>query len=142
MSLRQESSHVFVDSCFFIAVLNPKDDLHAIAKQAEEDLKHPRFVTTDFVLVEVLSYFARQASEARSAAARLVKKVMDRPDFEVVPTTREWFMRGFDLFEARPDKEYSLVDCVSFEVMRRRGIQRALTGDHHFEQEGFERLLR
>ena len=41
----------------------------------------------------------------------------------------------------RFDKNYSLCDAVSFILMRRRGLYEALTTDHHFEQEGFRRLL-
>jgi hypothetical protein len=40
------------------------------------------------------------------------------------------------------DKSYSLCDAVSFVLMRRHGLTEALTTDHHFEQEGFARLLR
>jgi uncharacterized protein len=46
------------------------------------------------------------------------------------------------LYERRPDKSWSLTDCISFVVMQRDGISEALTGDHHFEQAGFVRLLK
>lgn len=46
-----------------------------------------------------------------------------------------------NLLFARQDKSYSLCDAVSFVVMRQRNITKALTTDHHFEQEGFQRLL-
>jgi hypothetical protein len=39
---------------------------------------------------------------------------------------------------ARPDKEWSLTDCISFVAMNERNITDALTSDHHFEQAGFE----
>lgn len=45
------------------------------------------------------------------------------------------------LWEQRPDKDWSLVDCASFVVMGQRGLADALTGDHHFTQAGFVRLL-
>lgn len=47
-----------------------------------------------------------------------------------------------EFLQARPDKNYSLCDAVSFMVMGQRGMTDALTTDHHFEQEGFTRLLR
>lgn len=46
-----------------------------------------------------------------------------------------------NLLQVRLDKTYSLCDAISFVLMREHGIQEALTTDHHFEQEGFRRLL-
>jgi predicted nucleic acid-binding protein len=46
-----------------------------------------------------------------------------------------------DLYRNRADKNWSLTDCISFVVMKRKGITEALTGDHHFEQAGFKALL-
>jgi predicted nucleic acid-binding protein len=48
---------------------------------------------------------------------------------------------AMDLLRARPDKNYSLCDAMSFLAMGQHGITEALTTDHHFEQEGFKRLL-
>jgi uncharacterized protein len=47
-----------------------------------------------------------------------------------------------DLFEQRQDKDRSLTDCLSFVVMQDEGIALALTGDKHFEQAGFNPLLK
>jgi predicted nucleic acid-binding protein len=46
-----------------------------------------------------------------------------------------------NLFEDRPDKGYSLTDCMSMQVMRRDGLTEVLTNDHHFSQEGFRILF-
>jgi len=46
--------------------------------------------------------------------------------------------RGLKLYTERPDKDWSLTDCISFVVMEEHGIIEALTGDHHFEQAGFK----
>ena len=54
----------------------------------------------------------------------------------------ELFASGSDLYAQRLDKDWSLTDCISFVVMRERGIAEALTADHHFEQAGFTILLR
>src|SRR5438105_965772 len=45
------------------------------------------------------------------------------------------------LYEARPDKSYSLTDCRSMLAMRALGLTEALTNDHHFTQEGFTILF-
>ena len=52
------------------------------------------------------------------------------------------FEAGLRLYEARPDKGYSLTDCISMQVMRREGIREVLTFDRHFEQDGFRILFR
>jgi len=60
----------------------------------------------------------------------------------MVAGSSEWFARGLELFPARPDKEWSFTDCISFAVMTERGITDALTHDHHFEQAGFRVLMK
>jgi len=60
----------------------------------------------------------------------------------VLPQTHATFSAGFDLYANRPDKGYSLADCISMQTMRREGITDALTDNRHFEQEGFRALFR
>ena len=45
------------------------------------------------------------------------------------------------LFLDRPDKNWSLTDCISFLVMEDRKVRRAFTSDHHFIQAGFDKLM-
>lgn len=59
-----------------------------------------------------------------------------------VPGSPDLFGRGFELYAARPDKDWSLTDCISFVVMKDRRLERALTADVHFVQAGFHALLR
>ena len=49
---------------------------------------------------------------------------------------------GFNPYRDRSDKAWSLIDCISFETMRQRGLTEALSADHHFKQAGFRTLLR
>jgi uncharacterized protein len=69
-------------------------------------------------------------------------KLREQPDVEIVPSTSDLFQRGTEFFSARPDKEWSLTDCISFVAMNERNITDALTSDHHFEQAGFRILLK
>jgi len=46
------------------------------------------------------------------------------------------------LYRNRPDKGYSMIDCISMQTMRREGLTDVLTNDRHFEQEGFRALFR
>jgi predicted nucleic acid-binding protein len=66
----------------------------------------------------------------------------DNPDVETVWVDEAPHRDAMALLSAREDKTYSLCDAVSFVLMRQRRLTEALTTDHHFEQEGFQRLLR
>lgn len=71
-----------------------------------------------------------------------VEAMLTDPAVRVIAQTHESFAAGLELYRSRPDKGYSLVDCISMQTMRREGIAAVLTGDHHFEQEGFRALFR
>ena len=60
----------------------------------------------------------------------------------MVFASADLFDAGMTLHRDRPDKQWSLTDCISFIVMEHRQLDRALTPDHHFEQAGFKALLR
>jgi len=60
----------------------------------------------------------------------------------VFPQTHESYSKGLAFYESRPDKEYSLTDCISMETMRREGLTDVLTNDRHFEQKGFRAPFR
>jgi len=100
-----------------------------------------RIVTTDEVLTEVLA-FCSSDEGLRSDAAKIVRGILAGPAVRVIPQSHEGFLRGLNLYEARPDKGYSLTDCISMETMRQDGLTHVLTNDRHFEQEGFNALFR
>jgi uncharacterized protein len=129
----------FADAFYFIALLNPADHHHHAAMAASEDLKEP-LVTTWWVLVEVADALSAPASRRRVAA--FLRRLDADPEILVAALDDRTFAKGLDLFERRPDKGWSLTDCISFVVMTERGLTEALTGDHHFEQAGFRALLR
>lgn len=72
----------------------------------------------------------------------LLKHLKSDPLIEIVPPTLALFDMGLALYADRPDKQWSLTDCISFVVMRQHGLSEALTGDHHFEQAGYRAMLR
>jgi predicted nucleic acid-binding protein len=59
----------------------------------------------------------------------------------IVPPQEAHFDAGYSLYASRPDKDWSLTDCISFVLMKELGVSEALTGDHHFQQAGFVALL-
>ena len=74
-------------------------------------------------------------------AVEIVELVLSDPQTEVVPISHEIFMNGIEIYKNRPDKEYSLTDCISMNICRERGITDVLSHDHHFTQEGLTVLM-
>ncbi|MDA2910893.1 PIN domain-containing protein [Nitrospiraceae bacterium AH_259_D15_M11_P09] len=111
---------VFADTAYWIALTNP---------------------TTDAVLVEYLNALAEKGARVRRAAIETVEAILKNPSVRVLPQTRRSFTRGFTLYKGRPDKGYSLTDCLSMTVMREHRLSSVLTTDKHFEQEGFVPLM-
>ena len=96
-------------------------------------------VTTDFVLVEFGNYLYRLKD--RPFLEPVLQNIRSNPQYEIVEASRELLNRGIERFVARPDKEWSLTDCITFVVMEDRGLTEALTSDGDFEQAGFVALL-
>ena len=116
---------VFADTGYWQAVLNPHDKLHGRARAASVALGRVRLVTTEMVLVELLGALAKPP--VRPYAVAGVERIRANPNVEVVPQTSLQFAHAYDLYRRRADKEWSLTDCASFEVMQSRGIHRSIS---------------
>ena len=132
---------LFADSMYWIAIANHKDQWHAKSVHVMQSLGQVTLVTTEEVLDEFLTYYSGHGHILRYNAAQTVEDALADPLVIVRPQTHQSFLDGFALYKARPDKEYSLTDCISMEAMRAEGITEILTHDGHFAQEGFTILL-
>jgi predicted nucleic acid-binding protein len=97
-------------------------------------------VTHSYVLAEFVA-LAQARRLPRMVALTFVSDLVENPDIDMVWVDKALHHAAMSLLMARPDKTYSLCDAVSFVLMRQRHVTEALTTDHHFEQEGFQRLL-
>lgn len=125
----------FADTWFFVATIDRMDSHYLSATRLREVFRAAPLLTHDGVLTEVLAYFSGYGVHGRSLAAAGVRDALRR--FDVIAVDRTLFLDGLDRYAARPDKEYSLVDCMSMVLMEKRGIRHVLTNDHHFTQAGF-----
>ena len=130
---------VFADAYYFFALLNPRDEAHDSVTQFNATLRRP-IITTAWVLTEVADGLA--STPSRPLFAKLLKQLHCDPRVTIVDPTAELFDAGVVLYTRRADKQWSLTDCISFEIMRQHGITEALTADRHFEQAGFTAILK
>ena len=132
---------LFADTFYWVAVLSPRDPSHARVMSWGRNRATTRLITTDEVSTEILNWFSGAGPYWRGKAATFVHDLRSDPTVDVLPQTRADFDAALALYEARPDKEYSLTDCRSMLAMRGLGLTEALTNDHHFTQEGFTILF-
>ena len=129
---------MFGDSSYWIALFDKRDPLANVANNVTTVLpSHTRIVTSDFVVIEVLNALSRLSIEIKHAALSVFQSSL----VEVVPFGKDLYEKAITQY-VRPDKEWSIVDCTSFVIMHSRNIRDALTYDKHFEQAGFNALLR
>src|SRR5207248_992682 len=134
----QPMNSLFDDAFYFHERLNQADEAHN--KAVRVCIKEARPIdTTAWVLTEVGDAMSSPAN--RPAFLRMLDILQSAEDVRIFPPTDDLFQRGIRLYAERPDKEWSLTDCISFVVMTDENITDALTGDHHFEQAGFRTLV-
>ena len=110
------------------------DQASVFYKQARVRLTHS-YILAEFVALAT----ARRLP--RLPALTYMTDLLENPDIETVWVDESLQSEAMTLLLSRHDKTYSLCDAVSFILMRQRNLSEALTTDHHFEQEGFRRLL-
>ncbi|MEH2360810.1 type II toxin-antitoxin system VapC family toxin [Nostoc sp.] len=135
-------TEVFLDTSFAIALSSVTDQNHVLAVKLANQIEtnRTRLVTTQAILLEIGNALSKQ--RYRAAAIQLLESLETDPSVEVVLLTNSLYRSAFNLFKQREDKEWGLVDCISFIVMQDRGITDALTADTHFQQAGFRALLK
>jgi len=133
---------LFADTYYWVALADFADSAHQRALTLTSERAASRIVTTDEVLTEYLTFFSSAPEALRREAAESVEGILASSVVRVVPQSQQSFLAGLQLYRARPDKGYSLVDCISMQTMRNEGLIEVLTNDRHFEQEGFLALFR
>lgn len=129
---------VYADTCFFLALFMEKDNLHLPALQAAKSVQDLQIVTSDFVLIEFLNSMSRISLKAKGI--QCYQEICN--SCIVLPARREDFLKAFNAYYLnRRDKEYSMTDCISMFIAKENDIEKILTADKHFSQEGFRILM-
>ena len=131
----------FADTSFWLALSRKRDQYNrdAIAWNQFVIRSRSNIVTTEAVLWEWLNGLSDAST--RGVAAEGYRRAHADARIEVVPFQPELIDSAVQLYRTRPDKDWSLTDCLSFVVMERRHLTEALTTDGHFEQAGLKVMM-
>jgi predicted nucleic acid-binding protein len=136
-TLREQNNvteQIFVDTAYVLALVNERDQYHQRAQELADKVEGRELLITDAVLLEIGNALSRGF---KSQAIEIITYFIEAEEVEVYAYTPRTFEKALDLYKKYGDKEWGLVDCISFIVMRERGVTQALTFDRHFEQAGF-----
>jgi hypothetical protein len=133
---------VFVDTAAWLALVNKSDAAHQKARTVRDALLkvHIQFVVTNYVMVEIANALCKVPQ--RETAVKLINSIEMTKNIEIVEIDKEIYKEAWQVYSTYLDKDWSLTDCMSFVVMREKGITEAFTTDKHFEQAGFNILPR
>jgi predicted nucleic acid-binding protein len=135
---------MFADTSDWASAVDRTQTYHTLAgsliRQAKE--AGETIVTTNYVLAELASLLTSPLRIPRAQQIPFLSGLRAASWVEIVHIDAVLDAAAWRLWQSRPDKEWSLIDCSSFVVMRNRGLTEAFTTDHHFEQAGFIRLLK
>jgi predicted nucleic acid-binding protein len=122
-----------------VALVNEKDQNHSLALDLADRFTGQRLVTTDAILLEIGNALSRNF---KRESVEIIEEFLTSDDVQVIHLHPQLFRQAFDLYKSRSDKMWGLIDCVSFVTMRELGITDALSADKHFEQAGFNVLIK
>lgn len=131
-------NRIFADTSYYVALIHSSDAWHESAVKLFGSVNSP-IVTTEYVIVELGAHMSR--AKMRPIFLDLVDFLRQDESTSIIPASTELFESGFQLFRSRPDKDWSLTDCISFALMEREEISHALAADRHFTQAGFTLLM-
>ena len=135
---------IFVDTAGWGHLIDATQTLHSQAATIYRSAPQQgcKFITTNYVILELVALLISPLRIPRPTIIEFIESVGASPKVSVIHVDDALNQQAWQLFTQRQDKDWSLVDCASFSIMRQHGVQEALTTDHHFEQAGFVCLLK
>lgn len=130
----------FLDAGYVIALEAADDQNHQAASEHWQNfLKTPGLlVATSYVFDEIVTFFNNRNRHEK--AVEVGNNLLQSETIRLIQVDEELFNEGWRYFQTHSDKRYSLTDCISFVVMKRRKVAEALSFDKHFVQAGFEKI--
>ena len=134
-----EIENVFIDTSAFYALMDRSDRYHEKAKKLWAFLldKNSSFKTTNYIIIETPALI--QGRLGFEAARLYSGDILGLVDILWVNEPRHNL--AFELWLSLGRKKLSLVDCVSFIIMRHYGLENVFGFDRHFNEQGFNLMV-
>ncbi|MGD0898763.1 MAG: PIN domain-containing protein [Thermoguttaceae bacterium] len=129
---------IYADTGPLVARFLARDQFHEPARDAWRRLacSSERLLTSNLVLAETVNFLIPRAGPR--FAADCGRRLLESPSLEILHAEREDEAQALLLMAKYADQAVSFTDCVSFVLMRKRRVRRALTFDQHFAAAGFQ----
>jgi len=128
---------IFVDTGAFYALADRKDPAHSRARRFYKECKGS-YLTTDFIFAETMSLMTKRLGKETSVA--FGQGILSSPAIRIEEPSVPVREAAWSIFSQQLDKDYDLIDCISFSIMDAFGIREAFGFDRHFRQYGFQLL--
>lgn len=134
--------NIFIDTSYFIALVNVKDLYHKLAKEWAQRIKKDKIIChlTIPIIFEIADGFSKLSR--REIGKSLIDNILNSDNYLVHHFSDAIYERALKLYLSREDKEWGLTDCYSFQIMKENKISKVLTADMHFKQFGKDILLK
>lgn len=132
---------VFIDTSAFYALADSGDRNHEAATEKYMELldRKVKLVLSDHILAECATLIRRRLGyDASKRFLHLVEKSETIGTFQIMFVEVTLLNSAKDIFFEIADPKLSLVDALSFAIMRKMAIRRFFAFDDHFNQAGFE----
>lgn len=131
---------IFVDTGAFLGRYLDNDQHSLQAESIWRRIEHDRegLCTSNFILTELATLLGRRSD--RGFAAQRIRSIYESELIDIFRPDEADEHEALVLFEKYYDQHISFTDCVSFVLMKKRGIHRAFSFDRHFDLPGFTRI--
>lgn len=132
----------FVDTSFFVALLDKDDDFHERAQEMFVDIMNGNYGkvhTSDYVLDESVTVVRRHTKD-HEMAVRVGKMISNSVMINMVQTTSGEVVDALKEYEKNEDKDLSFTDWILVKQIERRGMSGILSFDKHFDEVGVKRI--
>ena len=132
--------YIFVDTSAWDAIADRDDPHHDIAIAFKDEITTDcRLLVTNYILDEL--YTLLLMNLGYDGAVRFKQQLdllMKAGIVEILWVSEEVAIEAWEVFERfNKDKRWSFTDCVSYSVMKKKGISEAFVFDQDFAQMGF-----